>query len=106
MMSRFISIFQRVNEIDVRGDPIYCCAVSVVDSDADKWLRAVAGLTALPEGDVSAFTPSMAGADGSRQGVVVLGVPIGFDEFVLQTVGRRMWKLGVVVPLLRILRDP
>jgi len=59
-----------------------------------------------PEGDVSAFPSSMAGADGSRQGVVVLGVPIGSDEFVLQTVGQRMRELGLVVPLLRILRDP
>jgi hypothetical protein len=59
-----------------------------------------------PEEDVSAFPTSMAGADGSRQGVVVLGVPIGSDEFVLQTVGRRMRELGLMVPLLRILRDP
>jgi hypothetical protein len=58
------------------------------------------------EGDVSTFPASMAGADGSRQGVVVLGVPIGSDEFVLQTVGRRMRDLGRVVPLLSILRDP
>ena len=56
-----------------------------------------------PEGDVSAFPPSMAGADGSRQGVVVLGVPISSDEFVLQMVGRRIRELGLVVPLLRIL---
>jgi hypothetical protein len=49
-----------------------------------------------PEGDVSAFPSSMAGANGGRQGVVVLGVPIGADEFVLQTIGRRMRELGLV----------
>jgi hypothetical protein len=58
------------------------------------------------EGDVSAFPLSMVGADGSRQGVVVPGVPIGSDEFVLQTIGRHMRELGLAVPLLRILRDP
>ena len=43
MMSRFILRFQRVQEIDVRGDP----AVPGICIDGDKWLRALAGLTGL-----------------------------------------------------------
>jgi hypothetical protein len=47
MMSRFVLRFQKVNEIDVRGDPLHCPAIAVVGSGAEKWLRALASLTAL-----------------------------------------------------------
>jgi hypothetical protein len=47
MMSRFILRFQRAKQIDVRGDPLDRPDMAVVGSGADKWLRALAGLTGL-----------------------------------------------------------
>jgi hypothetical protein len=47
MISRFILRFQRAKQIDVRDDQLYRPDVVVVDSDADRWLQALAGLTAL-----------------------------------------------------------
>jgi hypothetical protein len=47
MMSCFILRFQRVQQIDVCGDSLYCSAVAEVGSGANKWLQALAGLTAL-----------------------------------------------------------
>jgi hypothetical protein len=106
-----VVIIAYVDDIVILGPPEL---VRLAYLDLVEMLRTRLGLVSQPrkcsvyspEGDVSAFPSSMAGADGSRQGVVVLGVPIGSDEFVLQTVGRRMRELGLVVPLLRILRDP
>jgi hypothetical protein len=59
-----------------------------------------------PTGDVSAFPSDMTGARASLEGIVVLGVPIGSDLFVQQTVLQRVQELGLVVPLLDLLRDP
>jgi hypothetical protein len=52
MKSRFILRFQRVHKIDVRGDPLHRAAVAGVCRAADKWLRALAGLTDLTSLDL------------------------------------------------------
>jgi len=53
MMSRFIMRFQRINEIVmVRGPLVGHPAGSVECSGADKWLQALAGLTALTSLDL------------------------------------------------------
>jgi hypothetical protein len=49
MMSRFVLKFQIAKQIDVRGDQLHCPDVAGVGSGADKWLRALAGLTALTD---------------------------------------------------------
>jgi hypothetical protein len=58
-----------------------------------------------PEGDVSAFPEDMAGSRVPLEGIIVLGVPIGSDDFVQRTVLQRVRELGLVVPLLDLLRD-
>jgi hypothetical protein len=51
----FILRFQRVQKIDVRrfGDTPHQPGIADVGSDAEKWLRALAGLTALTDLDFS-----------------------------------------------------
>jgi len=49
MRSRFISRFLRAKQIRVRGDSLYYPAVVEEGCGADKWLWAMAGLTALTE---------------------------------------------------------
>ena len=58
-----------------------------------------------PRGDVTAFPEDMLGARHPLAGVVVLGVPVGSDEFVTRMVLQRVRELGLVVPLLGLLRD-
>ena len=49
MLSRFMLRFQRAKQIIVRGDPLYYPDIADVGFGADKWLRALAGLTALTD---------------------------------------------------------
>jgi hypothetical protein len=65
-MSRFILRFQSAQQIDIRSDPLRCPAVAVVDSDANKWLQALAGVTCLTSLDLKGYWEEAVSDEGLR----------------------------------------